>query len=157
MASYLAQTYVNPLTADWQDEDFQSRKKITVNHEVVHATQTDIPVKVDFDYDDYALYFAMTKYHSGAMMRVYTSDGVECPCEAGVRMIDGMEYGQIRLFFLAPSLSSSADTVFYLYYGSKELLPVTYTDSDVWLPGHDGIWHDGYEVVGAYAKAQGRN
>ena len=157
--SYSGAAYIFEVVAprtDWQDDDFNSRKKLTVKKEFVHGTPRNIPVKVDFSSDDKALLYAMTHYHTGAMLRVFTSDNVEIPCEAGVRYIQG-EPDQIRLFFLAPELSSVEDTVFYLYYGSSRLAPITFKDADVWLPnGNNGVWHDGYEIVGAYAKSLGR-
>ena len=156
MASYIYQQYVPGRRADWHDEESSSRKQLTVKKEFVHGTPRNIPVKVDFAATDLQFLYAMTNYHTGAMLRVFTSDDVEIPCEAGVRYIQG-EPDQIRLFFLAPMLSSSEDTVFYLYYGSTAESPLTFKDADVWLPnGNSGVWHDGYEIVGDYAKSLGR-
>ena len=157
MSSYLNQTYVDGLTAEWGDDDFNSRRLITGKKEFVHGSPTEIPVKVDFSTEDRELYFALTQRNRGALLRVYTSDMEEVPCEAGVRIIEGATVGQIRLFFLAPALSSENDTTFWLYYGSKEEASKTFKDADVWLPVNDGVWHDGCEVVGAYAKMLGKN
>jgi hypothetical protein len=141
-------------SVEWQDEDFSCRKLITVKKEVVHGSPVNIPVKVDFDGDDEQMFYAMSNYKDGAMLRVYTVDGEEIPCEAGVRY-DGQGGRQLRLFFLAPSLSSAEDTGFYLYYGVTSDMPRTFADSDVWLPRCLGVWHDNYEVVGKFAQSRG--
>ena len=144
-----------PDRAEWTEEDFNCRKKITVKKEAVSGSPRNIPVKVDFPGNDAALYHALTNYKSGALMKVTTESGLEIAAEAGIRL---WENGgkDIRLFFLAPILSSEEDTVFYLYYASNVTAEMTFIDADVWTHNHTGVWHDGYEVVGQYAKVLGR-
>lgn len=140
--------------AEWTEEEFNCRKKITVKKETVSGSPRNIPVKVDFPGDDLALYYALTNYKAGALMKVVTESGLEIAAEAGIRQ--SATDKQIRLFFLAPILSSTEDTVFYLYYASQRTAEMTFQDADVWLPDKTGVWHDGFEVIGQYAKSLGR-
>jgi hypothetical protein len=127
--------------ASWYDNSWPNRVKITVLHGEVAADQTDFPVYVD-------LSALPAGFHShvnsdGGDIRVTTSDGsTEVPREV-VFYDSSNDTGELH--FKAPSLSSSSDTDFYIYYGNSSATDyatnATYGAENVWTNSYKSVYH----------------
>jgi biopolymer transport protein ExbB len=123
----------------WYNASWNNRIKITQDHTKVPSTQTDIPVYVD-------LYGMPTAFFShvlstGADIRVTTSDGTTEVAIQVVAIDTGAKTGQ--LWFKAPSLSSTVNTDFYIYYGNPSASAYATTDPY----GRNAVWSNGYQNV----------
>jgi hypothetical protein len=123
----------------WYNASWNNRIKITQDHTKVPSTQTDIPVYVD-------LYGMPTAFFShvlstGADIRVTTSDGTTEVAIQVVAIDTGAKTGQ--LWFKAPSLSSTVNTDFYIYYGNPSASAYATTDPY----GRNAVWSNGFQNV----------
>lgn len=92
------------------------RLKLTVQSSKIPGDLTNFPVYVDLS--DLPSSFFSAVDADGGDIRVVTDTGIECPRE--IVTIDTVaETGEMH--FLAPSVSGSSDTVFWIYYGSSEV------------------------------------
>jgi hypothetical protein len=126
----------------WYHEDWSYRVKITVDATKVAANVTDFPVYVD-------LSNLPSGFHSNVNqtdardIRVTTADAeTEVPREV-VFYDAATDTGELH--FKAPSLSSSTDTDFYIYYGNTSAsdygVTDTYGRNNVWISGYSAVWH----------------
>lgn len=118
--------------SDWINPAWQHRIPITVQGSLISGTVTNFPVYVDLS--TLASGFFTNVKNDGSDIRVTTDDGVtEVPVEI-VSIDTSGNTGEIH--FRASSLTSSTDTLFYLYYGnSGASLPAsnsTYGSQNVW-------------------------
>lgn len=127
----------------WYNENWTYRKKITID-----------PTKIPSDVSDFPVYLNLADLGSdffdhvnadGGDIRITTDDGeTEVPVEV-VAIDTGTDTGEVH--FKAPSLSSSVDTVFYIYYGNAGAsLPAanaTYGKYNVWRSEYKLVTHDG--------------
>jgi hypothetical protein len=134
-----------PTTAQaaWYGGSWSHRISITVAHTQVGSTLTDFPVYVDLS--TLPADFHANVKSDGSDIRVTAADGTtEVPREV-VSYSAGTDSGEV--YFKAPSLSSSSDTVFYIYYGnaaaSEPATTATYGRDNVWSNGFGGVWHMG--------------
>lgn len=112
--------------------DWTYRKTITIQNGKVDANLTDFPVFVDLA--DLGSDFHDNVQADGDDIRITQSDG-ETKVPVDIVVIDtGGETGEVH--FKANSLSSSGDTVFYIYYGnagvSRPAADSTYGSQNVW-------------------------
>lgn len=125
----------------WFNALWQSRQQITIKKETIPVTLTDFPVYVNLA-DLGATFFSQVNA-SGTDIRVTTSDGLtEIPFEI-VMVSTSTSAGE--LYFKAPTLSSTTDSSFYIYYGntgaSAYASSSTYGSQNVWTNGYVGVWH----------------
>lgn len=114
------------------------RKSITVESTLVSADLTDFPVLVKLASDSDLAAHAV----NGDDLYITTSDGATtCPHE--IEYFDPAT-GELVLWFKAPSLSSSVDTVFYLYYGDSG-----HANSEDLA----GVWDANYKMVHNFSYA----
>ena len=97
---------------DWWNNSWLKRVKITVSASKVPSNLTNFPVYVNLA--DMPAGFHSVVAANGADIRVVTPLGVECARE--IAYYDGANG---ELHFLAPSLSSSVNTEFYIYYDNS--------------------------------------
>ena len=119
---------------NWYNTSWEYRAKLTINSSEVDSTIANFPVYVNLA--DMPAGFWDNVKSDGGDIRVTQSDGTtECPVEI-VAIDTGAETGELH--FKANSLSSSADTDFYIYYGnaSASLPAVTATY------GRNAVWSD---------------
>lgn len=113
------------------------RKSITVESTLVSADLTDFPVLVKLASDS-----DLAAHASGTDFRVTTSDGVTtCPHEVEAY---NASTGALTLWFKAPSLSSTSDTTFYLYYGGSDNAD---DPANVWDSDYQFVHHYPYAFV----------
>jgi hypothetical protein len=110
------------------------RKSLTVESTLVPSTLTNFPVLVSLASDaDLAAHAAS----DGTDIYITRADGTTV-CAHEIEKFDGAT-GELKLWFLANSLSSVSDTTFYLYYGdgaTHEQDPRT-----LWANGYEQVLH----------------
>lgn len=127
--------------AAWYDDAWSYRTKITIAASEVDANVTDFPVFIDLE--DLDSDFHSNVKSDASDIRVTTDDGeTEVPREV-VYYSSANDNGDLH--FNAPSLSSSVDTEFYIYYGnsgaSDYAEDATYGSENVWTNSYAGVWH----------------
>lgn len=95
-------------------EDFDFREKITTDKDKVPANQTDFRFWLDLS--ELSANFFTEVDSAGGDIRITQSDGSTQQAVEVVAITTGSSTGLV--FFKASSLSSSVDTVFYIYYGN---------------------------------------
>ena len=128
------------VTSDpWYNPAWGYRAEITVAAAEVDADVSDFPVYVDLSDLDATFFSTVTS--DGGDIRVTTADSVtELPREI-VSINTGLQTGEI--YFQADNLSSSSDTVFYIYYNNP--LANDYAVGDPY--GRNAVWDNGYAAV----------
>ncbi len=111
------------------------RKKITVDQAKVDEDLTDFPVLINFASDDDLAAYAR---NDGYDLRVTTWDGTTL-CAYEREKFDGAT-GELVLWFKAPVLYASTDTVFYLYFGKSNASDGENAEG-VWDTNFKGVWH----------------
>lgn len=140
----------------WYNASWTYRVTITVASAEVNATLTDFPVYVDLS--DLPAGFHTNVDTAGDDIRVTQSDGeTEVPFEI-VFITPGSSIGELH--FKANSLSSTVDTVFYIYYGNGDASAYavgdTYGRNNVWT-GFDQVFHLEETSGTAMVDATGNN
>ena len=117
------------------NEGWQYRKKITIDHNMVAGDLSDFPVLVslvDSDLADKAQF-------DGDDILFMDDDGVANRLFHEIEKYDSSG-GELVCWVNIPNLSSSVDTVLYLYYGNlgctSQQCPVR-----VWNSNYCGVWH----------------
>ena len=137
--------YFLPFQAQaWYDTDFTKRVVVEINPDHVDATLSNFPVYIDMsDLPDLSSMIS----DCGDVRVVESDDSTETPreivdCDTGA--------GTGEMYFKADSLSSSATTTFYIYYGnsgaSDYATSSTNGASNVWT-NYGGVWHMGTTVL----------
>ena len=125
----------------WYDKGWLYRVQITIQASEVDATLTDFPVYVDLD--DMADHFFAAVESTGDDIRITTSDEeTEVPVQV-VAIDTSAKTGEL---YFKGTLSSSADSVFWVYYGavtdqSMPAADATYGSENVWNSGYLGVYH----------------
>lgn len=126
---------------NWYDTSWKYRKKITVDHTKVSSSLTNFPVYLDLS--TLGTDFFSKVESSGGDIRITTSDGTTEVAIEVVAIDTGGNTGEVH--FKAPSLSSTTDTVFYVYYGNASAsaysASATYGSQNVWDSNYKGVWH----------------
>jgi len=117
---------------------WQHRIEITVPAANVDANLTNFPVYVDAS--DLPADFHTNVKTDACDVRWTTSDGVTETAGYPLTYDAGTDTGEF--YFLAPSLSSSVDNTFYIYYGNASATCYLTTDTH----GREAVWPD-FEFV----------
>jgi hypothetical protein len=132
----------------WFDNDWNYRQKITVESSEVagSGSHSNFPVYVDLS--DMSSGFFTNVKSDGCDIRVVESDEeTETPFE----LVDiDTSGGTGELHFLADSLSTSADTEFYIYYGNSGAS--CYAEDATY--GAENVWSD-YDIVYHFTESAG--
>lgn len=132
-------TSSDSVTDPWYDPAWGYRTEITVQASEVDADVSDFPVYVDLSDLDATFFSNVTS--DGGDIRVTAADSVtELPREI-VSIDTSLQEGEI--YFQADNLSSSSDTVFYIYYDNP--LADDYAVGDPY--GRNAVWSNGYAAV----------
>ncbi len=127
------------VSGSWYNAAWNARKALTVNASQVPANITDFPVYINLT-NLGTDFFSVVK-SDGSDIRVTTSDGVtEVPIEL-VAINTSLQTGELH--FKAPSLSSTTNSTFYLYYGNSAATGYASTTQF----GAQNVWSNGYEAV----------
>ena len=116
----------------WWDSSWPYRKEISIDYTKVDADLTDFPVLISLDSDaDLA-----SKAQSDG-------DDIAFADESGSQLNHEIEYfddstGQVVAWVNVPGLSSSSDTILYMYYGNAAA-----TNQE----NAEGVWDSNYRMV----------
>jgi hypothetical protein len=135
--------YANSIVgSDWYNAAWPRRIKISVDNALVSGTDiTNFPVYINLD--DLPSQFFDSVQSDGDDIRITTSDGVtEVPYE--LVSIDTVgDTGELH--FRTPTLSTTTDTDFYIYYGntgaSGYSVSATYGRNNVWSNNYLLVYH----------------
>ena len=124
----------------WNSTDWFDYETITIGAANIDETLTDFPVYVDLS-DLSGAFWSMVR-DDGADIRVTTDAGVEVPHEL-VSIATSTETGELH--FKATSLSSSASTIYRIYYNGTTALSYpdsyTYGAQNVWTNDYIAVYH----------------
>jgi hypothetical protein len=133
--------YENSIVGDdWLSANWGKRISITVDASLVPGDQTNFPVYVNLD--DLPDSFFTGVQSDGDDIRVTSGDGItELPYEL-VSINGSAKTGELHF---KASLSSTTDSLFYLYYGnattSGYAVSATYGRNNVWTNGFLTVYH----------------
>lgn len=134
----------SPLTinvAQWYNQSWGYRQKVTINASQVEADATDFPVYVRLG-DLNASFHTNVNQTDARDIRVTKSDGItELPIEV-VSYDSTNDVGELY-FKYEGTLSSSTDTDVYIYYGNAGASSYAHTDTY----GKHNVWNSTYQAV----------
>ncbi|MEE8060684.1 MAG: DUF2341 domain-containing protein [Gemmatimonadales bacterium] len=113
--------------------DWNFRKKITIDSTKVPSDQTNFPVLISLTDSD----LAADAQDDGDDIVFTAADGVT-QLSHEIEKFDGTT-GELVAWVKVPNLSSSVDTVLYMYYGHATTSSQE-NSTDVWT-GYVGVWH----------------
>ncbi len=119
-------------TLAWYDEDWVCRKGITIDHTKVEADLTGFPVLVSLDSDGD---LASSAQDDGD--DILFADASDNKLSHEIEYFDGAT-GRLIAWVNVPSLSSTEDTTFYMYFGNDTAA----NQEDV-----EGTWNGDYVMV----------
>ncbi len=126
------------------DAAYGYRKAITIRAAGVAGSLTDFPVLVSIGSDS-QLRTAANGGHvqnsNGYDMVFLAADGIT-PLSHEIEAYVPLT-GQLIAWVKVPSMSSTADTVIYLYYGDGSVTSTQENSAAVWDTGYKGVWHLG--------------
>jgi hypothetical protein len=148
-------TQWNFTTNSWYGNNWPYRVKVTVDADMVNGDLTDFPVYIDLSDFNGTAFFNQVQA-DGDDIRLTKMDGTtELPYE--LVTIDTVDNGGELHFKADGTLSSSADTSFYVYYGNSTASAYSNGDSygsdNVWTQGFLAVFHlgeDGNTSAGGY-------
>ena len=127
-------------SSDWYDSGWPYRKKLTINAGQVVADAADFPVLAtttdpDFAYTSFGGHMASS---TGADIVITDSSGTtSIPYE---REHYASSTGQIVLW-IKSDISSTTNTVLYMYYGNSGLATSLATTTGAWDDNYLAVWH----------------
>ena len=120
---------------DWWDTDWNYRKLITINSSQVVSTLSNFPVLINLASDSNLVSFAQADGDDIAF--VLDSDNTQLNHEIELyNDITGELYAWVNI----PSLSSTVDTMIWMYYGNPSCSSQQ-NPEDVWDSDYVGVWH----------------
>ncbi|MCA9365729.1 hypothetical protein KC723_02445 [Candidatus Kaiserbacteria bacterium] len=134
-------TYCFRLVDESPDVTHSYRIPLTIDSAEVNSNLTDFPVYVDLS--NLGSHFFSNVSSNGGDIRITESDGATEVAREVVSINTGAETGELH--FKAPSISSSADTTFYIYYGAagenEYQASSTYGSHNVWSNNFEAVYH----------------
>ena len=121
------------LGSDWWNDNWLYRKKITINHVKVAGNLTNFPVLVDTTDSDLA-----SKAQDNGYDIVFT-DNNKTKLNHEVELFNGTS-GKLVAWVKIPSLSSTTDTILYMYYGNATV-PNQANPVAVWTSNYRMVQH----------------
>jgi|GEM_PF-966816 len=132
-------------SSGWYDQAWHQRKSITIDHTKVSADLTDFPVLVSLTSD---ADLASDALDSGYDI-LFTSSDSATKLNHEIEQFDGAT-GKLVAWVKVPSLSSSSDTVIYIYYGNPSS-GNQQNPTGVWDSNYKAVWHFGETAGGSGA------
>jgi hypothetical protein len=124
-------------SSNWLDSSWNYRRTITIDHSKVGGgtePESNFPVLVSLS--------GLSNINTnGTDIRFTSADGItQLPTE-----IESYSSGTLLAWVKVPSLSYTADTVIYMYYGNSSATEPatnsTYGSQNVWDSSFKGVWH----------------
>lgn len=145
--------YTQTLEPDWYDPNFTFRRKIIVKKEAVQGNPQNIEVMFDLTDPDGILVNSVL-YDSSYKEKLRITDQELNPLDFEATYTFQQDFGvkKVRVFFLAPSLSSSEDNVFYFYYKASSASTLSQnTGTEIWNKA-DTVFHYENNIKGYYSR-----
>ena len=120
-------------TADWWNHDWECRKKITIDYSMVDDDLNDFPVLIYHESMDLA-----DNAQSDGDDIVFVDEG-NVKLDHEIEFYDDGD-GELFAWVCIPSLSSSTDTVLYMYYGNPDC-GNQQDPEQVWDSNFIGVYH----------------
>ncbi|EMR75538.1 protein of unknown function (DUF2341) [Thermoplasmatales archaeon SCGC AB-540-F20] len=117
------------------DEGWQYRKEITIDHSKVAGDLTEFPVLINIADDD----LKNKAQNNGDDILFIDGDGEASRLFHEFERFDGSS-GELVAWVNVTILSSSADTILYMYYGNSNCGSQEYPDH-AWNSNYCGVWH----------------
>lgn len=130
-----------PASAQWSN-GYNYRRTITINYTQVSASnQSNFPVFVSGTFSDMvpAIYGGNVASPNGYDI-TFTSDAGGTSPLAFERQSYNQATGAIQYWVKVPTVSHTANTVFYMFYGNSAITSDQSTPSAVWS-SYQGVWH----------------
>lgn len=128
------------IVVGWYNTSWKYREAIKVAHGQVNANQTNFPVWLKLA--QMSAGFFTNVRSDGGDIRITEANGVTEVAREIVAINTTSSTGEVH--FLANSLSSTVDTIFYVYYGNAAAtdyaVTATYGRNAVWA-GYVAVWH----------------
>ena len=121
-------------TGSWYNGSWQFRKQITIDRNKVGGTVTDFPVLISRTDTN----LQSSAQADGDDILFTSSDGTTKLRHEIEKYVSGT--GELVAFVKLPSLSPSADTVLYMYYGNAAAASQQ-DAANVWDTNFKGVWH----------------
>ena len=125
--------------ANWYDNDWSYRTKVSVQNAKAPGASSDFPVYIDLSKLD-SNFWANVK-NGGGDIRITSDDGETELAREIVNCNSATNTGVVH--FKASSLSASLDTIFYVYYGNADAndyaVSDTYGAQNVWTNNFQGV------------------
>ncbi|MCK4692150.1 MAG: DUF2341 domain-containing protein, partial [Anaerolineales bacterium] len=119
----------------WVQCDYEYRKQITIQSSQVTANQTNFPVLISLDGDGE---LAANTRNDGYDIVFTSSDGLT-KLSHEIEFFDGTT-GKLVVWVNVPNVSSSANTILYMYYGNPSASDES-NPAGVWDSDFKGVWH----------------
>lgn len=132
--SWIAIFPIGASAASWYDGNWQYRKEIAVRSSKVPGDLTDFPILISITDSDVKAGAQL----DGDDILLTTSDGITQISHEIEKYDSGT--GELIVWAKAPALSSSVDTVFYLYYGNSGASNQQDAQG-VWDTNYKGVYH----------------
>ncbi|MDO8634974.1 MAG: DUF2341 domain-containing protein, partial [Dehalococcoidia bacterium] len=129
----------------WYDQAWVYRKSITIDHTKVSADMTDFPVLINLSSDSDLASDALDNGYD----ILFTSSDATTKLNHEIEQFDGAT-GKLVAWVKVPSLSSSSDTIIYIYYGNPSS-GNQQNPTGVWDSNYKAVWHLGETTGGSGA------
>ncbi len=139
LVSFLPLLNVKAAGAPWWNASWQYRQTITINHAQVAATMTNFPVLISIS-DSYLASYAQSNGHD-----IVFTDASGNKLNHQIERYNATT-GGLTAWVQVPSLSSTTDTILYMYYGNPSA-------SNQQNPS--GVWDSNYLMVLHLSEASG--
>ena len=130
------------VSASWFNGSWAHRKPVTINHTKVTADQTNFPVLVSIQADKE---LAQSAQDDGDDIMFTSADGTT-KLSHEIESFDGST-GKLIAWVKVPAVSSTVDTVLYMYYGNQsagsqqDKTNVWNGDTGTATDDYQGVWH----------------
>ncbi len=122
-------------TPAWYNINWNYRQEITINYTQVTSSQTNFPVLISINSDTSLATYAQSNGND----ILFTSDDGITKLNHEIEQYN-TSTGQLIAWVNVPSLSSSTNTILYMYYGNSNASNQQNT-AGVWDSNYSGIWH----------------
>jgi len=135
---------------NWADYDYSHRKSIVIDHNQVDGDLTDFPVLIDVTDSD------LTNCRGdGYDIKFYDIDGE-------TQLKHEREYwasstGDLVAWVQIPSMSSSSDNIFYMYYENSSESTDQQQATSVWDSNFQAVWHLAESATGTRYDSTSNN
>lgn len=130
--------YPRSSSAPWYDSSWSYRQKIVIDHEQVASSESDFPVLVSAD--NYINPIFVYSQEDGDDILFTAIDGQTKLSHELVMFSNSSEDSYMEAWVKIPSLSSSQDTEFYIYYGNQDCESQE-SIADTWTNGFAAVYH----------------